>query len=34
VTIGAAIFFSEAITIPKLIGMAIIVVGVVIATNG
>ncbi|MGJ3237462.1 MAG: hypothetical protein ACFE0Q_02030 [Anaerolineae bacterium] len=34
VTLGAAVFFSEAITIPKILGMAIIVVGVVIATNG
>ncbi|MGB7339480.1 MAG: hypothetical protein WBC91_11365 [Phototrophicaceae bacterium] len=34
VTGGAAFFFNEAITIPKIIGMVIIVVGVVIATNG
>jgi multidrug transporter EmrE-like cation transporter len=34
VTGGAAFFFSEAITVPKLIGMGIIVVGVIIATNG
>ena len=34
VTGGAAFFFSEAITIPKIIGMIVIVVGVVIATNG
>ena len=34
ITLGAAFFFKEAITAPKLIGMAIIVVGVVIATNG
>lgn len=34
VTFGAAIFFREVITPQKLIGMAVIVVGVVIATNG
>lgn len=34
VTGGAAVFFNEAITVPKIIGMAIIVTGVVIATNG
>ena len=34
ITFGAAFFFKEAITIPKLLGMAIIVVGVVVATNG
>jgi len=34
ITLGAAFFFKEAITAPKLIGMAIIVVGVIIATNG
>lgn len=34
ITLGAAFFFKEAITPAKLIGMAIIVVGVVIATNG
>lgn len=34
ITLGAAFFFSEAITIPKIIGMVIIVIGVVIATNG
>lgn len=34
VTGGAAFFFNEAITLPKLIGMGIIVIGVVVATNG
>lgn len=34
ITGGAAFFFSEAITVPKMIGMAIIVVGVIIASNG
>lgn len=34
VTGGAAFFFNEAITIPKIVGMVIIVAGVVIATNG
>lgn len=34
ITIGAAVFFREALTIPKIIGMIVIVVGVVIATNG
>lgn len=34
ITLGAAFFFKEALTAPKLIGMAIIVVGVIIATNG
>lgn len=34
VSIGAAYFFKEAITIAKVVGMAIIVIGVVIATNG
>ena len=34
ISIGAAVFFREAITPQKLVGMAIIVVGVIIATNG
>ncbi len=34
ITGGAAFFFNETITIQKIIGMAIIVAGVVIATNG
>ena len=34
ITFGAAVFFREAITVAKLIGMAVIVVGVIIATNG
>jgi len=34
ITLGAAFFFKEAITPAKLIGMAVIVVGVIIATNG
>lgn len=34
ITVGAAVFFEEAITPPKIIGMLVIVVGVVIATNG
>lgn len=34
ITFGAAFFFEESITISKLLGMAIIVVGVVVATNG
>lgn len=34
ITLGAAAFFNEAITATKLIGMAVIVAGVVIASNG
>ncbi|MEL6526005.1 MAG: hypothetical protein AAFQ07_09880 [Chloroflexota bacterium] len=34
ITLGAAFFFSEQITPLKLLGMAIIVVGVIVATNG
>lgn len=34
ITFGAAFFFSEAINPQKLIGMAVIVIGVIIATNG
>ncbi len=34
ITVGAAVFFKEVITMPKIIGMIIIVVGVVIASNG
>lgn len=34
ITVGAAVFFEEAITPSKIIGMLVIVVGVVIATNG
>lgn len=34
ITVGAAIFFKEAITIPKIIGMIVIIIGVVIASNG
>jgi multidrug transporter EmrE-like cation transporter len=34
IAFGAAIFFKEAITPQKLIGMVVIVVGVVIATSG
>ena len=34
ITVGAAVFFKESITMPKIIGMLIIVVGVVIASNG
>lgn len=34
VTLGAAIFFNEQITLLRIVGMLVIVVGVVIATNG
>lgn len=34
ITGGAAFFFKEAITIPKLIGMALVVAGVFAASNG
>lgn len=34
ITFGAALFFREAITLQRVIGMAVIVLGVVIATNG
>lgn len=34
ITIGAAFFFSESITIPKIVGMLVIVTGVIIASQG
>lgn len=34
ITLGAAAFFNEPITVQRVIGMAIIVTGVIIASNG
>lgn len=34
IALGAAAFFQEAITLPRLVGMMVIVIGVVIASNG
>lgn len=34
ITIGAAVFFKEAMSIPKILGMMIILVGVIVASQG